>query len=147
LAGGHYDGWHFSGHGAFASPNPDRSEIRLEDGSFYAEQLSGVAQNLGRSKPLVFLNACQVGQGGMSLTGVGGWASRFLAAGAGAFIGPLWSVYDKPACDFARKVYSELIAAKPIAEAVKNARLSIKQEGNPTWLAYSLFAYPLARVS
>lgn len=115
-------------------------------GPFYADHLSGSVLNLGRSKPLVFLNACQVGQGGMSLTGIGGWASRFLAAGAGAFIGPLWSVYDKPACDFAKHLYSELIGGKPIGEAVKNARLSIRQDGDPTWLAYTVFAYPLATV-
>ncbi|HYA13932.1 MAG TPA: CHAT domain-containing protein [Syntrophales bacterium] len=146
LASGRYDGWHFTGHGGSYYPNPDLSVIQLEDELLKPENLNGIVKNLGSCRPLVFLNACQIGQGGMSLTGIGGWASRFLAAGAGAFIGPLWSVYDQSACTFAKALYRELLKGITIGKAVRTARREIKGAGDPTWLAYTVFAYPMASV-
>jgi len=103
LASGECDGWHFTGHGASISPDPNRSAIYLEDKeTFTPENIVGVVTNLGNAQPLVFLNACQIGRSGMSLTDIGGWASQFLHAGAAAFIGAYWSVYDRPACDFSK---------------------------------------------
>jgi hypothetical protein len=148
LAKGEYDCWHFTGHGGFPSPDPNRSVIVLEGGeTLTPEDLSGAVKNLGLAKPLVFLNACQVGQSAMSLTGIGGWAEQFLDAGAAAFIGPYWSVYDRPAHDFSLALYKRLLAGTPIGEAVKEARKEIKPLGDPTWLAYTVFANPWAAVS
>ena len=50
------------------------------------ENLSGRTANLGRPHPLVFLTACQIGQSGIAFTGMGGWAIRFLKAGAAGFL-------------------------------------------------------------
>jgi CHAT domain-containing protein len=82
----------------------------------------------------------------MSLTGAGGFAQRFLEAGAGAFIGTYWSVYDQPAIDFAKATYNRLLAGTPIARAVKEARNQIQSSGDATWLAYTVFADPLSAV-
>lgn len=51
--------------------------------------------------------ACQSAQAGLSLTGLGGWASRFIQPGnsdyaASAFVGSYWSVYDEAALGFAK---------------------------------------------
>jgi hypothetical protein len=147
LAEGKYDGWHFTGHGGFDSPDPNRSVILLEDQEeLTPEDLSGEVKNLGLAKPLVFLNACQVGRSAMSLTGIGGWAAQFLRAGAAAFIGAYWSVYDQPAHDFSQAFYKRLLAGTPIGEAVQEARKEIKPLGDPTWLAYTVFAHPRATV-
>jgi CHAT domain-containing protein len=147
LATGEYDCWHFTGHGAVRDQNPDRSEISLEKAeSLMPEEISGTASNLGIARPLVFLNACQVGKGGMSLTGVGGWAQRFLDAGAGAFIGPYWSIYDESAVRFARALYGRLLAGIPVGRAVKEARTDTRLSGDATWLAYTVFADPLASI-
>jgi hypothetical protein len=148
LASGAYDGWHFSGHGSYRDePNPERSALILEAGDrLTPEDLGGRVANLGKARPLVFLNACQVGQSNMTLTGVGGWASRFLRAGAGGFIGAYWSVYDRPAFDFARAFYDHLFAGVPIGRAAREARLAARSSGDPTWLAYTVFADPLATV-
>src|SRR5207248_3038105 len=100
----------------------------------------------GRAKPLVFFNACQIGRSAMSLTDIGGWARQFLHAGAGAFIGAFWSIYDQPAYDFAQALYSRLLRGIPIGRAVQEARIAIKPAGHPTWLAYTVFADPLATV-
>jgi CHAT domain-containing protein len=111
------------------------------------EDLGGRVANLGKARPLVFLNACQVGQSQMTLTGIGGWASRFLRAGAGGFIGAYWSVYDRPAFDFARAFYGDLLGGAPIGRAAREARLAAQNSGDPTWLAYTVFADPLATVA
>ncbi len=145
LASGEYDCWHFTGHGGYRASDPNRSAIYLENReTFKPEQLVGVVTNLGASRPLVFLNACQIGRSGMSLTDIGGWAKQFLFAGAGAFIGPYWSVYDQPACNFAKELYKRLLVGLSIGKAVQEARLAIKATGDPTWLAYTVFADPFA---
>ena len=148
FAKGVYDAWHFTGHGAARDENPDRSPILLAEGeSFTPESLSGAAANVGIPHPLVFINACQVGRAGMALTGIGGWANRFVEAGAGAFIGAYWSVYDEAAYAFAKEVYTRLLKGVPVGQAVREARLAIRRAGDPTWLAYTVFADPLATVA
>ena len=147
LAKGEYDGWHFTGHGRFGVSDPNRSAILLErQEELTPEDLSGKVSNLGLARPLVFLNACQVGRSALSLTDVGGWAQEFLEDGAAAFIGAYWSVYDQAAHDFAQAFYGRLLAGLPIGQAVQEARAAIKPLGDPTWLAYTVFADPLATV-
>jgi hypothetical protein len=148
LASGAYDGWHFTGHGSFRAPDPNRSAMLLENGDVLTpEDLGGVVSNLGLARPLVFLNACQIGRSALSLTGIGGWASQFLRAGAAAFVGAYWSVYDQAAHDFAHAFYDGLLAGLPIGKAAQEARAEIKPWGDPTWMAYTIFADPLATVS
>jgi CHAT domain-containing protein len=148
LASGRYDGWHFTGHGAARTGSSDRAGIFLQgEDPFTPLDLSGAAANVGLATPLVFLNACQVGRGGMSLTGIGGWARRFLDAGAGAFIGTYWSVYDTPAFDFAKEFYRALLNGRGIGQAAMEARLAIRDRGDPTWLSYTIFADPTATLA
>ncbi len=147
LSLGEYDGWHFTGHGQFAAPDPNRSAIVLEGGQrLCAEDINGVVRNCGLARPLVFLNACQTGREALSLTGVGGWARRFVEAGAAGFIGSLWSVYDQAACQFAQTFYDHLLAGKTIGQATQEARAATQPLNDPTWLAYTVFADPLATV-
>ena len=142
---GEYDGWHFTGHGDFTAPDPNRSVVVLEDRQLTPEDISGVVKNVGNPKPLVFLNACRTGQNALSLTKIGGWASQFLEAGAGAFLGAYWTVHDQAAQKFAECFYDGLLLGDMnIAKAVQQARLAIKQCGDPTWLAYTVFADPTA---
>lgn len=147
LASGLYDGWHFSGHGGFWGADPNRSAIYLENQeTLTPEDLSGLVSNLGQAKPVVFFNACQIGRSAMSLTDIGGWARQFLHVGAGAFIGTYWSIYDSPACAFAQAFYGLLLSGMPISKAAQQARIEIRSSGDPTWLAYTVFADPLATV-
>lgn len=148
LASGVYDGWHISAHGVFEPDDPNRSSVYLRDGDpLTPEDLSGVVSNLGRAQPLVFLNACQVGRSALSLTGIGGWARQFLQAGAGAFLGAYWSVTDDLALPFARAFYERLIQGAEVGAAVRDARLTIKPDGDPSWLAYTVFANPMAKIT
>jgi hypothetical protein len=133
--------------GGFRAPDPNRSAVLLENGEeLTPEDLGGVVRNLGLARPLVFLNACQIGRSALSLTDIGGRAAQFLRAGAAVFIGAYWSVYDQAAHDFARAFYIRLLAGSSVGQAAKEARAAIKPLGNPTWLAYTVFADPLATV-
>lgn len=144
---GAYDGWHFSGHGALRGADPNKSEMLLDQQETLTPmRIAGNLANLGRATPLVFLNACQIGAGGMALTDIGGWARQFLAAGAGAFIGAHWNILDHTAYTFATKLYDLLRAGRPVGEAVREARQQVRPAGDSTWLAYTVFAHPLARV-
>jgi CHAT domain-containing protein len=82
------------------------------------------------------------------LTGIGGWSESFLKKSASAFIGTLWSVGDTTALNFTKSLYTYLKAKKPLDESVKLARLDVKniaqETGDPSWLAYSLYAQPNA---
>jgi hypothetical protein len=157
---GEYDGWHFVGHGQRDPNKPDLSLLVLEKGQALQPGMlaTASAQNLGLAQPLVFLNACQLGQSIGSLTGPAGWAEQFLEAaydkdhpqnGAAAFIGAYWSIDSQSAAAFAQAFYGELLkgdGAKTVGEAVRSARLAVRKDGDPTWLAYMAFAHPLAKV-
>lgn len=146
---GRHDVWHFSGHGLVKDDqDPNRFAISLSDGErFTPNDISGPRANVGRSTPLVFLNACQVGQGGMSLTGLGGWAQQFLEVGAAAFVGAMWNVHDNPARDFAETFYTRLLAGDTIGAATLSARQEIRRYQDATWLAYTVYGHPSAAVA
>jgi len=146
LASGRFDTLHFSGHGR-PTDLPDQAVIQLEElTEFTPVNLRGEARRLGETRPLVFFNACSTGRGGFSLTGLGGWASHFLAVGAGAFIGTWWEIKNSKAGEFAQAFYEAFLDGVPIARAVQRAREAIRSESDGTWLAYTLYAHPLARV-
>ena len=148
LAAGTLDAIHFAGHGAFPDQsNPAKAEIELDDGqSLRPTDISGKTVNLGLATPVVFLNACQAGRQSRGLTGVGGWAGALLRAGASAFVGAHWEVADDLACRFATTFYDRLLGGATIAGAAREARLGIRDGGDPTWLAYTVFADPGAKV-
>jgi CHAT domain-containing protein len=99
---------------------------------------------------MIFLNACHSGQVALSLTGLGGWADKFFReARASAFVGTLWEVNDELAALFARSFYSGLAGGLTLGEALRAARLHIRdsQPSNPTWLAYALYGDPNGKVT
>jgi formylglycine-generating enzyme required for sulfatase activity len=148
LASGRFEGFHFAGHGIDLGGGRRRWSILLEDSEqLDYEHLYGPARQLGNSRPLVFLNACHSGRGATSLTGMGGLASAFLLAGAGAFIGSYWELKDSHARHFAEDLYKNLLAGVEMGEAVQKARLELRDRfpQDHGWLAYTVFAHPLAR--
>jgi formylglycine-generating enzyme required for sulfatase activity len=148
LALGTFEGWHFAGHGIAREGSPQRWCIVLErKQEVHPADLFGAARQLGRARPLVFLNACHSGRGAVSLTGMAGLAGAFLKAGAGAFLGAHWALDDEQACCFSEVFYQHLFAGEEIGEAVTRARAQLRCEfpGSNDWLAYTVFAHPLAR--
>jgi CHAT domain-containing protein len=157
LAGGKVDLLHFAGHGLAETDNIADAEIllegRVEDGKFIDESISATTvqqfasfQGDDSNRPVIFLNACQIGRAGYQLTSIGGFANAFMCAGAGLFVGSLWSVGDDAASVFTREFYKQLCDNKTVADATKLAREKSRDAGEGTWLAYTVYGHPHARL-
>jgi len=150
LESGGYNWLHVAAHGSFHSTTSDAdSAVWLQDQhALTPDAIVGpaVEGHINSRRPAFVFNACHAGRQGWTLTRLGGWANRLISCGAGLFLAPLWTVTDDPAVDFARAFYSELVAGSTVAEAARQARLAVRRSGDPTWLAYSVYAHPNARV-
>jgi hypothetical protein len=149
LKTGGFSGLHFACHGTYNAKDPDWSTLHLEEGTTLCPiDIDGDKLVFGKDHPLVFLNACETGQGGYALTGMGGWADAFIRrARSSGFIGSIWEANNESACKFAVTFYRYLLEDKTVAEATRLARQSIKRAGDPTWLSYTVYANPLARLA
>ncbi len=148
LEGGGIGLLHFVGHGDFDRARPNQSAIPLADGrALLPEDLQGtVRTQLRRDRPFVFLNACRVGQQSWALTGLGGWAHRWIQeCGCSGFIGPHWAVRDSGALEFATAFYDAIERGETFGQASRTARLAARanRPADPTWLAYAVYANPL----
>ena len=128
------------------------------DGTFATDRLSAeqVKTSLRFSatgpNQLVFINACQTGRSGSSISGgVAGFVDAFLRPyselGAGALVGALWSVNDKLAYSFAEAFYRALKDGETLVDAARVAREAAKHRRELTWLAYTVYGNPFARVA
>jgi DNA-binding NarL/FixJ family response regulator len=151
-----FDLLHFAGHGVATGDDIADAQLllegRRENSQYLIEPLraSIVAQNFRGAqdnRPIVILNACQVGRLGYQLTSIGGFATAFVEGGAGAFVGSLWSVGDTPAHIFVQALYRALKAGWPMAPAAVKARKAARRSGDASWLAYTVYAHPHARLS
>ena len=153
-----FDLLHFAGHGEANGAAIAQAAIlfegRIEGGSWIPARAEAlVVEQLPlapgqKARPIVFLNACQVGRAGRTLGSVGGFAQAFLHRRAGAFVAPLWSVGDMPAFTFGKTLYAHFVeGGKPLAEAVKLAREAALQSGDPSWIAYAVYGHHDARVT
>ncbi len=122
-----------------------------DDGRYIEEHLlaTTVGQDAALTKdgtspvrPLVFLNACQVGRLFHAPLGIGGFAESFINAGAGAFVSSLWSVGDEPAGTFGATFYTRLKAGDTLAAATVAAREAARVANDATWLAYVVYGHP-----
>jgi len=154
-----FDLFHFAGHGEAENGNIAHAQLllqgRMEGGGFKRVFLNATTveafANLGSAgaksnRPMVVLNACQVGRTGFALTRIGGFATAFLSRGAGIFVAPLWSVPDRAAVDFVATLYEWLVKGDSLAKAAAKARQAIRKPGDATWLAYSIYGNPEARM-
>lgn len=124
-------------------PDGTFSEDRLD--VITVQQLADLRHSDG-TRPLVFLNACQVGIAGPTLSGTGGMADAFIRCGAGLFVGTLWSVGDHTAVTFAKTFYEQLKHGASVTQATREARDAAKGAEEPTWLAYAVYGHPYARL-
>jgi hypothetical protein len=138
---------HFACHGSFDPDEHEQSMIYLDENEkLRSRDIAGVRRNFGKDKPFVFINACQTARADFSLVGIGSWADKFVSVNSSGFLGSSWEVNDILAYEFASAFYQFLIDGKTIGEAVKEARITIKNEYDTTWLAYTVYADPLAKV-
>lgn len=159
LESGNLDLLHFAGHGMAEQDNIGNAKLlmqgRIEDSKYILdylsattiEQYSNLKSEIDKNRPMVVLNACQIGREGYTLTSIGGFAQAFLRGGAGAFVGSLWSVGDRPARIFIETFYKGLIKGLTLSEATIRAREQAKQAGDATWLAYAVYGHPNLKVN
>jgi CHAT domain len=150
-----FDLLHFAGHGQAEPGAPAKLllEGKHNTTTYIPSDISATTVSqycrfrASKTQPIILLNACQIGRNGYALTGVSGFAPAFLKAGAGTFVGSLWSVGDRPARVFSESLYSSLLAGLTLAEATCIAREKSKVAGDATWLAYVVYGHPHLRVT
>lgn len=152
LENGQYNWFHIAASNRELNPNilDDSSAICLEDGEYLTlDDVLGleIERHIYNSRPAFFFNVSHSSRQAWGLNGLGGWPTRLLSAGAGLFLAPWWRVSDDLALEFAKTFYQELLKGQTVAEAVRLSRLAIRRTGDPTWVAYRIYAHPNARVS
>ena len=148
------DALHVACHGAATGNAIQVAGLYLSENLNDLLDISTVRQNFcvtEDSRPIVFLNACQVGRPGAGISGVDGFAQAFLSPesrmGAAVLVAPLWSVGDLNARTFAKVFYEQLIAGAALVDAVREARAQAKGKSELTWLSYAVYGDPFARVA
>ncbi len=151
LAGGGRSMIHIACHGASNDASGQQMIYLESNQTLSATQiggLDGVDTGFHLTKPLVFLNACEVGRLAPALAGVGGFAQSFIDLGARAVIAPLWSVKDDLAHEIAMTFYQTIqdSPGTPFAQILQDIRrkaydLSV---GEDTYAAYCFYGDPLA---
>jgi hypothetical protein len=155
--------FHFSGHGIAPTEADEKkfSDALMTlagtlDGTQYtpdylsARVVQSLAQLSGEKgrRPIVTLNACQLGQMQQRLHNVGGFTPAFIAAGAGVFTAAMWSIGDSPAKEFSEAFYKSFLEdRKTLAESVREGREAARKLAPDTWLSYAVYGHPEARVT
>lgn len=144
---------HFACHGQMDHQNPLRSQLIMEDSpdNLRPTVISAqeVEMGLGKAHPLVFLNACQVGSAGASLSLMAGFPGAFLKAGASAVISPLWTISDEHAKAITEAFYQAAFAnpGATLGEIMQGIHKQWADKQHLTFLAYVLYGDPQARVA
>lgn len=142
---------HFAGHGEAAADAPaTRYHIKLEDGDLDPLAWRALFKP-SSAHPLVFLNACEIGQARAVGFFVEGWAPAVLETGASGFVGGLWPLPDDSAAAFAIRFYADLVGRlerngeASVAEVLRQTRTRFRETGDPTYLAYVFYGDPELR--
>jgi CHAT domain len=121
----------------------------LQNQVLWANQVraGGLGMACRKSRPLIFLNACEVGRPGAGLAAVGGFAASFIACDAGAVIAPLWAVDDGVAHQVAVTFYGTVKKKPetPFADILRELRAkAYAAEGEDSYAAYCFYGDPHA---
>ncbi len=112
--------------------------------------LKGVVKAFREAHPLVFLNACEVGQQFPALKGTGGFAQAFIRIGASGIIAALWPVDDQIASVISKRFYKLLQDNKRVscAEFLREVRKQAYQDADAvdTYAAYCFYGDPCGEV-
>jgi hypothetical protein len=147
--------WHVAAHGKLGDTEPDESVVMFEDRQWKATDLAGESgYAIQRDRPLVFFNACLVGQQDFSLARLAGWPAAWVQQNeCGGFLAPQWSVSSRLASVFSKAFYEAVTGEadgtpKTLGEAARLARLAVHEADgiDPAWLAYVVYGHPNARV-
>ena len=143
---------HFALHGRYSPEDIAKDGILLVDQKVLGP-IAVTGYELDKhddERPLIFLNACQVGTGDSLLGTYSGMGSAFLIAGAAAVVAPLWSVDDGKARAVALQFYENVLekGVSP-AEFIRGLRAGFQKDADvvdATPLAYQFFGHPQLKV-
>ena len=142
---------HFACHGEVQPGSPELNAIFLSDGSPLNQyRIHGRADRRAIPKPILFLNACQVGTQGELLGESAGFGAGCLYAGFRAFVAPLWSIDDTTAREVALDFYRTAFDANKrtfVSTFFQNIRgkfavTSKSDIPESTYLAYVYYGHP-----
>ena len=149
ISSGDFGLLHFACHNRFDPA--DGSSIEFEQARKFTPTLmttAAINHVLANSAPTIFINSCRSAGLTATYNRLDGWASKFLEAGAAAFIGSLWAVSDTTGHEFATELYSHLQRNLSLGKALLAARRAAAgKPGDPTWLAYAVYGDPAATIS
>jgi hypothetical protein len=110
--------------------------------------MSALKKACREMRPLVFLNAAELGRPFRTLGGMGGFICSFLSMGAGGVVAPLWAMKSNVALDVAISFYTQMADEPqvPFAEILRRIRLKAYDPaiGEDTYAAYCFYGSPLA---
>lgn len=134
---------HFAGHGAAGRKDFSYS-IRLEDADLDLMMWRGMVSGWENNHPLLFFNACEVGQAARLTNFVEGWAPAVLDAGGSGYIGALWPVGDSGAAEFSTYFYGSLNKSlkdgpTSVSNVLRETRRKFLENGDFTFLAYVFY--------
>ena len=133
---------HFVGHGEFNVGQADDSALVLADETLLkARSFTGSAL-AAKASPVLYLNACAVGQTALVVGKPGGFCANFLRSGGTGVIAPYWPVNDDAAAEFARALYSKLLRNRSVGEALRELRE--EHPNDSTFQAFAWFGDPWA---
>jgi hypothetical protein len=145
LARGDIQMVHFTGYGTYDAANSDLNALALEDSHpLDANQFVG-SRLAAEGQPLVYLNACAVGQTGMVIGRMGGFAANLLDSGASGVIAPYWPIHDDRAKEFSLALYVKLKLGRAVGEALQELRQEHPRDS--TCRAFSYSGDPWARAN
>lgn len=143
---------HFVGHGNSAEQAAEQC-LYLEKAPVLRPEIVrgeiAFQQAFATATPLVFLNACEVGQQTLALGGPAGFVPTFIKLDASSVIAPLWSVRDSCAHEIALEIYNQAIPDDappvPVAEVLRQIRARAYRGetlGEDTYAAYCFYGDP-----
>jgi CHAT domain-containing protein len=142
-----YDIVHFAGHATYDCDYPGRSGWQLSKNNFTANTI----KNMAGSKALpviVFSNACQSARTdewdieNLPANSAFGLANAFMLAGTRHYIGTFGKIPDPTGGKFAQLFYEQLNTSKTIGQALRDARLMLKNENSCIWANYLMYGDP-----
>jgi CHAT domain-containing protein/Tfp pilus assembly protein PilF len=143
----HYRYVHLATHGVVDEKHPRLSGLLFMESSRSAEDgvlHLGEIYNLSLNADLVVLSACETGLGQLARgEGVIGLTRGFLYAGASSVLVSLWRVADAATAALMADFYGELLAGRPGAQALREAKLRAIRRDPESAKPYSWSAFVL----
>lgn len=135
---------HFAGHTEHPTA-ASRGGFRVADGIVTPDE---IAQAVGASAPaLVFANGCHASTAEAfrgEAPNPPDLASALLLRGARHFVGPRWEISDEDALTFALRFYERALSGAEFGEAVRLARLALRDDASRplSFAGYVLYGEP-----